>query len=254
MRNIRRALVLGAALLATTFAVADCKYTDDRELTESASGITTVIIDAGAGFLHVEGREGAADIAASGEACSSKQSRLDDIRLTSRRSGDRLYITAEFPKMSWGWGNNEMRLDFTVALPSTVAVEIEDGSGELVIDSVAAADIDDGSGAITISQSGDIEIEDGSGSIEVRKSTGSVRVDDGSGNIRIVETGGDVIIGSDGSGGISISGVRGDVRIGSDGSGNIRVDNVMGDFVVRSDGSGSIRHSDISGRVDVPED
>ncbi|MCP4897519.1 MAG: hypothetical protein GY906_11155 [bacterium] len=252
MNSARTAIAVGMMLALAAGAAADCKYSDDREVTESVAGASLVVLDVGAGFLKVEGRDDASEIQASGVACSSKESLLDDIRLVVRRSGDRVLIKTEFPKNRWGTSN--MRLDLTVSLPSSLHVRIEDGSGAIRVANVASVEIDDGSGEIVVVDTGDVEIEDGSGSIEVRHTTGNARIDDGSGNIRVEKANGDVVIGSDGSGNIAILGVGGTVRVGSDGSGNIRVEDVQGDFIVRSDGSGSINYSGVAGRVDIPDD
>ncbi len=252
MSSARTAMTVGMMLLLATGAAADCKYSADREITEAVAGVSRVVIDAGAGFLHVEGSETATEIQAKGVACSSKESLLDEIRLVSHRRGDSVVIKAEFPKSFWG--SNEMRLDFTVQLPNNLAIDIDDGSGTIKVTNVSSVEIEDGSGEISVTDSGDVEIDDGSGLVEVQRVTGNVRIDDGSGNIRVEGAEGDVIIGDDGSGSISISTVGGSVRVGSDGSGSITVEDVQGDFIVRSDGSGSINHSGVAGRVVTPKD
>lgn len=93
-------------------------------------------------------------------------------------------------------------------MPSGLALDIEDGSGEIEISGVGATRIDDGSGSIDV-RDVDGDLTDGSGEIEVR----DVRIrEDGSGSIRAVEVSGDFIVDRDGSGGISVDRIGGRVE------------------------------------------
>lgn len=242
----------GFLLVAGAAFADDCDHREPREETLDAGGAERVEIDASAGFLRVLGSEGAGEIRIRGEACASSKGLLDDIRLEVRRTGDRVRIAAEMPESRWG--RSTARLDLTIEVPSSVEVEIDDGSGSIEVRNVGQTTIDDGSGEIEVREiAGDLRIDDGSGEIEVTGVEGEVRIDDGSGEIDLRSVG-SVVIESDGSGEIDIEEVYGDVMIRSDGSGSIYVRDVDGDFTVRQDGSGDIDHQAIAGLVDIPRD
>jgi hypothetical protein len=249
----------------------ECKVSKTIEESLDASGATELEVEARAGFLRIEGSDSLSEVRIDGRACASKDSLLDDIELVTRRQGDRLIVRVEIDN-SWGWGNNYARLDLTLEVPASLALSVDDSSGEAEIIGVASIDMRDSSGSIDISEvAGDVRIRDSSGEIEVSGVGGSVRLrdssggidirdisrnveieEDGSGEIYIAGVEGDVEVGSDGSGGISIREVTGHVTIGSDGSGSIRVTSVGGDFTVRDDGSGSISIDGVKGRVRTP--
>ena len=250
MKKIMSCITL-AALLAVPAVADDCDYTAPREDSVDAGGIERVEIDAAAGYLRVIGEEGAAQIEVEGEACASSESLLEDVQVVVKRSGGRVRIVAEVPDSSWG--RSTARLDLSIRVPSSVAVEIDDGSGEIEVSDVAALVIDDGSGEIVVDNvAGDLEIDDGSGEIEASGIGGEVRIEDGSGEIELRRVG-SVVIEEDGSGEIDIEGVDRSVLVRSDGSGSISVRDVGGDFTVRRDGSGDIRHDAVAGLVDVPK-
>jgi hypothetical protein len=230
----------------------DCKYEAPHEATVSVEGATRISIDAGAGFLHVTGKPGLDEVRVTATACSEKESLLDDIKLLTGRRGNTIEVESSFPKMRWN--SVAMRLDMTIEVPASFSVNIDDGSGEIVVSGVGDVDVDDGSGSISVQDCGAVVIDDGSGTIKVVHASGDVEVEDGSGNIILEQIGGDAYVRNDGSGNIDFRSISGSARVGSDGSGSIRAEHVGGDFIVRSDGSGSIRHSNVSGRVDVPRD
>lgn len=267
--------VLGTLLvLSATTALAqgdDCRHVADRRISTPAAGITKVVIHGSAGWLNVEGRA-VTEVTATGRACTSDGDLLDDITLTTRRSGSALHIEAHLPEKSVIFGFYEARLDFTVILPQTLPVEIEDGSGSLKVTNVASADIEDGSGDIEVRVirgalriqdgsggididrvGGSVRIEDGSGGLAIRNINGNIEIEDGSGEITIVRAAGSVLIEEDGSGSISIGQVKQSVTISDDGSGGVDVADIGGDFILRHKGRGPVSHARVAGRVSVPE-
>lgn len=246
-------LFLSVAVAVPLLADDDCRHTAPRQLSAPTDGVKVVEVRAGAGSLVVRGAA-AAGVRATGTACSSRADDLDAIRLESKRSGDRLVIEAVFPSSAVVFGWSQRRLDFTVELPQTLAVEIKDGSGSIEVRNVAAAEIDDGSGGIDVrGVRGTVSVNDGSGDVTIADA-GGVRIDDGSGGIDISSIRGAVLIDEDGSGGIEISDVNGNVTIDEDGSGSISVRNVTGDFTLRDDGSGGVSVDGVRGKVSVPKD
>ena len=255
-----RALILAvstftAAVSAQAGLFNDCDQSASRNVSSVASGISRVVIIGRAGYLHIEGHSGASEIRAEGTACAPDSSSLRDTKLVLTRNGSELRIEAQMPDHDFGgWFSSSPSLDFTVALPAGVAIDVKDSSGELTIRNVGDANVDDSSGGIEIrGVRGNLTLRDSSGDIEIEDVTGDVRIpQDGSGGIDITHVGGSVTIDDDGSGSIDIRDVKHNVRIGSDGSGSIDVVGVGGDFTVGSKGSGSVSYDRVAGRVDVP--
>ncbi len=240
-------LMLSAPCLAFTWGD-DCDHTAEREAVVDAKGATAVRIDVGAGFLHVRGKEGLSEVRATGNACHERESKLDEVELVGRRSGDKVVIETRMPS------DGNCRIDVTIEVPSDLLVTLDDSSGELSLSNVAGADIEDSSGEIEVSDiAGDLTIDDSSGEIEVRNVTGSIRLNDSSGEIDVAKVDGDVLIENDSSGDIRVSDVGGNLRIREDSSGSIRAVRITGDFIVDRDGSGGIEYREIGGKVDIPD-
>jgi hypothetical protein len=254
-----RALILTLSVLIATTAHAgwfdDCREQASRTAVQSAAGVTRVVIIARAGFLHVEGRPGATEIRASGQACAANESQLAGIVLSGSRSGSEVRIEAIVPSDDRSFFSASPKLDFTVTLPAGIAVDIDDTSGEMTIKNVGNAKINDTSGGIDIRHvTGNLTIRDTSGGIEIEDVTGDVLIPyDTSGGVDIRGVGGSVTIEEKGSGSVEIHNVKRSVLIGKKGSGSIFVADVGGDFTVREKGSGSIDYERVAGRVSVPE-
>jgi hypothetical protein len=223
------AVLLPAALLAQ-------RYDAPRNATVNASGATSITIDARAGQLRVTGRTDLTEVRVRGTALASSQDLLDDIKLEAVRNGNTVEVRAVMPD-SRGWSRNyEALLDLVVEVPAALALEIDDSSGDIVVESVA----------------GRIRIEDSSGDIRVRDAGADVWISDSSGGIEVRGAKGSVDIDEDSSGEIEIADVTGSVHVGRDSSGSIDVSRVGGDFVVERDGSGSIDYDGVKGKVDIP--
>jgi hypothetical protein len=228
--------VIALGLMAWTAAAegSDCAHRAAREATVDAAGARLVKVDAGAGSLKVEGRPGSS-VVVHGTACASRAGVIDQVQVRVRRDGDTVRIETLMPESNWSIGGTAAWLDLVVEVPSSLDVDVHDGSGSLEIAGVGAARVEDGSGEIHIRDvERDVEVRDGSGEIEIRGVGGSVEIPE------------------DGSGSIEVDGVRGDVRVDDDGSGSISVHDVGGDFTVRHDGSGGIEQHDVRGRVSIP--
>ncbi len=234
------------------------EYTSPRNATVDARGARSATIEAHAGILRVEGQAGLNEVRVRGTAKATRESWLKDIKLVAERRGDVVFIKVDIPdndSRSWGaWNDSYRGLDLVIEVPTTLRLDVSDGSGEAEFKNTGAIDLEDGSGSIDIRGAhGSVKIRDGSGSISIDGVEGAVIVSDGSGEIQASNVTGDFTIEEDGSGNIDVSGVGGTMRVESDGSGNIDVDRVAGDFVVNSDGSGSIRYATVKGSVNIPE-
>jgi hypothetical protein len=257
-------LAVGGFLVVTAFFIprrvrALDDYTSPRNADVDARGAKSVRIEAGAGFLKVEGRKDIDQVRVRGTARASRRGWLDDIKLVAERRGDEVYIKADMPDNDRGLfdamrGDWEQVLDLTIEVPISLSLDVDDGSGEAEFNNVGALRFEDGSGEMTIRNvHGNVRVSDGSGGITIDGVEGSVRVDDGSGEIRASNVTGDFTIGSDGSGEIDVSSIGGTMRVESDGSGSIDVDRIGGDFVVERDGGGEIHYRSVKGSVDIPD-
>ena len=231
-----RGLIVMAMFTASLAYGASYNYSEVRDLSVDANGLSEFEIDAGAGSLSVTGVDGATQIAV--VATIRVESRDEDkarsivekrLRLTLERDGDRAKLRSELDS-GWGWDGNAA-VDLEVQMPAGVSLIVDDGSGSIVISGVTAS----------------VEVDDGSGSLEI-SDAGAISVDDGSGSIKITNAGGDVYV-NDGSGSIDISGVAGSVTV-DDGSGSIRVDDVAEDLIIEEDGSGSVSFTNVRGVVE----
>ena len=98
--------ILAAAALAVTPSLESGlvfwdDYTAPRSATVSAAGAKVVRIHARAGWLKVRGRDGAANVKATGTARASNESWLPEIKLTAERSGDVIDVTVDIPERSF---------------------------------------------------------------------------------------------------------------------------------------------------------
>ncbi len=257
MRSILKSAVLIAAIVP---AVANAQWRDDaytapRNATVSASGARKIEIDASAGFLRVKG-SASSEVKITGLARASSQKLLSEIKLIAERRGEVVYIKADIEERNNNWGDNYYRaLDLTIEVPSTIALEVKDGSGEVEISGTAGVRLTDGSGSIDMSNiGGAVDIEDGSGGIQLRNIRGNVDINDGSGEIIARGVTGNLVIDDDGSGSIEGYDVSGSFTVRNDGSGGVKADGVGGDFDVRSKGSGGVSYYNVKGSVRIPDD
>jgi hypothetical protein len=186
-------------------------------------------------LLRVTGRTDLTEVRVRGTARASSRDLLENIKLEAVRNGNQVEVRALLPESRDSRWNEHAVLDLIIELPATLALDVDDTSGDITIESVSAkVRIEDNSGDIRVHNVGDVWISDSSGSIDVRVVKGSVEIDD------------------DSSGEIAVYDVTGSVHIGRDSSGSIDVSRVGGDFVVGHDGSGTIDYDGVKGKVDIP--
>ncbi len=273
----RKSLYLIAAAtalaLAAPAAAGRCAHKAQRDARIEVSGAELIEIIGRAGSLDIIGRDGLAEVRATGTACASDDALLAKTVITTRREGNSVLIIADVPKTRGGWMNDSAHLDLTVEIPSDVALKVIDSSGDLEIERVASLNLRDSSGGVIINDvAGDIWLEDSSGSLKISNVAGHINLTDSSGSIRLDDIEGNIVIESDSSGDIDIDGARSvlikqdssgsidvrnvheDVIVRADSSGGITVRDIGGDFVVGRNGSGDINYSNVAGKVDVPGD
>lgn len=252
--------ILAAALLAPSFAHAadQCKFQAPRNEALNLAGVHTLVIELGQHNLHLNG--GTANTAqVRGRACASSQDRLDTLRLTQRREGDRLILSADSDSSSWSISlfgiSSYAYLDLQVDVPSNLAVELMVGSGDADVAGIDRLDSHVGSGDLHARNiSGRFDASVGSGDV-VAKNIGEIHVASlGSGDFTAEGVRGNVEIGSIGSGDAGLSNVGGNVVVDSIGSGDLSVNDVAHDLRVHSVGSGDVSHHRVAGHVDIPSD
>lgn len=244
---------MGIAALSMTVAANAWDSEMRQELTLDAKALSTLRVDAAAGYLTIRGDKKATDVSVVATLVGDDPEQ-GEYRLSLRKDADDAVLVAKIID-----DNDDVRMiNLDVVVPATFKLYIEDGSGDINIDEIEndievhdgsgkialqtiAGDIqiNDGSGDISANViTGDLDIEDGSGGIDLRVITGDIKLDDGSGSIDIEVVTGNISI-DDGSGSINVSTVTGSVEV-DDASGDIYVDTATS-FTLLDDGSGKVR-------------
>ena len=232
-----RSFIVMAMFLASFTSVAASDFEEARDLAVDAGGVESLVINVGAGDLHVTGVDGldsidvkATIIIPDADEDDGRKAIEKDMTLTLEVEGDTATLKSEFEQSFWAFGSSG-RIDLEVRAPMNLALSIDDGSGSMDVSNFSAdVSIDDGSGSIDIQKVAGVNIDDGSGSIDISGATGDVYINDGSGSITVESVGGTVTI--------------------DDGSGSIRVSDVAKDLIILDDGSGSLSYSDVRGMVE----
>jgi len=254
-----RHLILAALLLAPAAAMADssdCKFHADRNLDLDLSGVRSVTFVTNAYELHVEGGAAAGKGTVRGKACASSQDVLDSLVVTQRRDGDTLLVELTSDRHGgWGFGSHYSDLKVDAAVPSSIPVKINVGSGEAKARGIASLESTVGSGELEAREiKGAVSTTVGSGEATF-ENTGAVDVSTvGSGSLSASGIRGGVRIATVGSGEAKLRDVTGDVSVGTVGSGEIDVDGVKGNLTVNTKGSGDVSQRGVTGKVDVPRD
>jgi len=254
-----RQLILAALLLAPAAAMADssdCRFHADRNLDLDLSGVRSVTFVTNAYDLHVEGSAPAGKGTVRGKACASSQDILDRLVVTQRREGDTLMVElTENREGHWSFGSSSSDLKVDAAVPSSIPVIINVGSGDAKARGLASLDSSVGSGELEARDiKGAFSSTVGSGELKI-DNTGAVNISTvGSGSFTASGVNGGVRIAMVGSGEAKLRDITGDVSVGTVGSGEIEVDGVKGNLTVNTKGSGDITQHGVTGRVDVPRD
>lgn len=229
-----------------------CEYRDVRELGLPAGALDELAITAGSGGMTVEGRAGTSDVRVSAVLCASSEDRLEALDVSLDASGSRGYLETDYPDWRGRGDNQYARIDLTIEVPPSLHLRVKDGSGGIEMVGVGSVEIEDGSGGLVLEDiQGDIEIDDGSGGLSIRGVRGNVRIEDGSGEIEVEDVSGSVRL-SDGSGSIDIRRVEANVIVDNDGSGTVDVSDVGGNLSVDGTRRERIRYRDVRGAIDLP--
>jgi hypothetical protein len=253
-------LILGATLFGASQSEAESVFSSSQtsaqtqtdlnlvkqQLTLDAGSLTELVANTGAGKLTVVGVKELTEIVVHADIYTQSLDQDDiEIKLSLTRKGDKAYLLSQIHSEHF-LGESPF-IDLLVKVPSTLALNIKDGSGSIQVDDVSAdIELTDGSGSIVMNHIGTLALVDGSGSIIITKATGAITLQDGSGSIDINQASGAIDL-QDGSGSIQINNVIGDVTI-DDGSGSIKVNQVQG-IVAIKDGSGGIEVANTKGLI-----
>lgn len=248
---------IGFIMLCAAMAGALSAFDTTKTLNLPAQGVQRLDIRAGAGSLTVTGREGLAAIEVKAEVVAPdvrdkemEEYLRDRVELSLEKRGDIAVLVGRVRDNGglFHFAENT-RIDLTVMVPKTMALDIDDGSGDMVVEDLAAAvRIEDGSGEIRVARvAGNVRIDDGSGEMVVEGVGGNLEVVDGSGGMEISDVTGDVTI-DDGSGEILVRRVGGSLTV-DDGSGGIDIEDVEKDVRLINTGSGGVDVSGVKGRV-----
>jgi DUF4097 and DUF4098 domain-containing protein YvlB len=253
--SMKKTLVFIMLCVASAGALSAFETT--KTLNLAAQSILRLDIRVGAGSLTVTGREGLAAIEVRAEVVAPdvrdkdmEEYIRDRVELTLEKRGDIAVLVGRIRDNHrlFDFGENA-RIDLTVTVPKTMALDIDDGSGDMVVEDLAAAvRIEDGSGSIRVARvAGNVRIDDASGEVVVERIEGNLEIDDGSGGVEVSDVTGDVTI-DDGSGEVLVRRVGGTVSV-DDGSGGIDIEDVEKDVRLINTGSGGVDVSGVKGRV-----
>ncbi len=246
---------LGAGIALVLFGgctLRRLEHTATRTVHVPVAGATLLVLNAGAGYLRVQGTGSATGVLVTGIAHAATVATLNAIQITSRRAGDTLLVSAILPPSRHEPGA-AATLDLMIQLPSSLALDVTDSTGESTFRNVGTMRLTHGDGGLDIDTvGGKLDITDGDGDMIVANVNGNVRIVDRGGSIYLSNIAGSVNIPQDGSGEIQLSSVGGDVTVGSKSSGEVAARGVGGNLVVRANGNGSIEYRDVKGHVTIP--
>jgi DUF4097 and DUF4098 domain-containing protein YvlB len=160
-------------------------------------------IDTGAGDLEITGKAGQSKISVVAKVFGEELSD-DDYILSLKKEGDKAVLIARFNDKTY----NSEKIDLEVSMPSSLALSVDDKSGDISIESV----------------SNGLILNDCSGDVELSNIAGLVRIEDRSGDVVGEDLRGDVSI-NDRSGDININGAA-DFKLKNDGSGDVSLRNI----------------------------
>lgn len=241
-----------ASLLSGCIVISTPLHADvhlEKELSLDVQQLSNLNIDSGDGSLTIIGKEGITQIVVQADIYTT-YGRIDDYDFTLSASKNSATLVAKMNNTSGLWIGNSPHMDIKVVVPKQLLLDINDGSGDILVSDInAAVTINDGSGDLSMNNIlGNLTIIDGSGELSLNKITGDINIEDGSGDISVMDVMGNAII-TDGSGDLMVHNISGVVSI-DDGSGDIDIEHAGG-LKILSAGSGGLRVKNISGDFDI---
>jgi hypothetical protein len=257
MQKIMVPLACLALFTVSCSAVAadQCRYSAPRNAELDAAGLKWLAVQIGPDDLTIHGEPGLAKIVVKGTACASNPKWLPGITLEAARHGDTANVIAHDGDrgivMSL-FGSSYAYLKLDVSVPQSLAVKLQEGSGDAQATGLAALDATLGSGDLKVQGvAGRLALRVGSGDVK-GGSVGSLDLSSlGSGDVSLDGVHGDAHVGGVGSGDLILANVAGNVSIGSLSSGDIKVTGVGGSLKADNVGSGDVVAREVKRDVTV---
>jgi DUF4097 and DUF4098 domain-containing protein YvlB len=251
-------LFAAAPLLALSLSAVgaeQCRYSAPRNAWINAAGLKLLSVQIGPDDLAIHGEPGLAKIVVKGTACASDAKWLPEIKLEAGRQGDTASVVAHDREHAINFslfGNSYAYLKLDVSVPQSLAVKLQEGSGDARASKLAALDATLGSGDLKVDGvAGAFGLRVGSGDV-IASNVGSLDLSSlGSGDVGVDGVHGNARAGSVGSGDLHLANVKGDVAIGSIASGDAKVSGVGGSLKADSVGSGDLVVQNVTGGVTV---
>ena len=251
-------MLAGASLLALSFTATSaeqCRYSAPRNAEINAAGLKLLTVQIGPDDLVIHGEPGLTNVVVRGTACASNEKWLQDVKIEAARSGDTGSLTArdgDHTMLMSLFGGSYAYLKLDVRVPQSLAIKLQEGSGDAKVNNVAALDASLGSGDLKVNGvAGELGLDVGSGDV-VASDVGSVNLSSlGSGDASVDGVHGNARAGGVGSGDLTFGSVKGGVSLGSIASGSARITGASGSLDAKSVGSGDLIVSDVTGNVSV---
>lgn len=251
-------LLAGVSLLAVSLcalAAEPCRYSAPRNAELDASDLKLLSVEIGPDNLAIQGQPGLTKIVVRGTACASNEKWLQDIKVEASRQGDTASVIArdgDHGIVLSLFGGSYAYLKLDVRVPQSLAVKLQEGSGDANAGNLAALDATLGSGDLKVRGiAGELGLRVGSGDV-VAGDVGSLNLSSvGSGDVSVDGVRGDAHAGAVGSGDLGLRNVKGSVSIGSVASGDVKLAEVGGSVSARSVGSGDFVARNVTGNVSI---
>jgi DUF4097 and DUF4098 domain-containing protein YvlB len=248
-------------------------YDYDVNLTESARGVTHVVLDNLHGNLSLKGEDDG-DVRLTGRKTIRAFNRNESDRADKQsqvhveRQGDALLIRTEDYT---GSGLIQITTDLDITLPRGISVESRGRTGDLTIDDIdGPVDVSAGRGDVRLNHIGkDVKIESTrSGDIHVTDAKGSVDLEGRGSDIQIEDIAGPVTVNGEFGGSIEFRGLAKPLRFASSRTefhveavpgtvtmdlGNLNLSDVSGPVRFRT-GVRDIQATDVTGSLDLSVD
>jgi DUF4097 and DUF4098 domain-containing protein YvlB len=240
-------LLLKGCIVHVGSGIQSAKYTFERSLTIETSQLAKFNVETKQGDITIIGEDGRNSIDVKAKISTNEP---ENFTLQLQESGNTVYLQSHFNSGFKGWTSGAQYIDLVVYMPSEMALEVQQRSGDLSIKNVKKGlNLDDSSGDIDLQNIiGSVDVKDTSGDIKMRSTVGNLYIDDTSGDIKVVETEGNIQI-EDTSGDIDLYGTSGSVIV-DDSSGDIYVKTARS-LQVTDDSSGDVDYSDIQENVSL---
>src|SRR6185312_3958968 len=198
----------------TALGAEQCRYSAPRNAEINAAGLKLLTVQIGPDDLVIHGDPGVTSVVVRGTACASNEKWLQDVKIEASRSGDTGSLIAhdgDHTMLMSLFGGSYAYLKLDVRVPQSLAIKLQEGSGDARVNNVAALDASVGSG--------DLKVDGVAGAFGLSVGSGDVVANDA----------GSFDLSSLGSGDVSMDGVRGNARTGGVGSGDLVLGNVKGE-------------------------